>query len=484
MTETGPAPDMRPSPPEPEGGIRPNAGRLERAEQALRAAEEFNRAILDAVSAQVAVLDNAGTIITVNRPWRLFALENTGRPGEAAPRTNVGTNYLDVCRAARGTGAEGAMAVHEGIRAVLERRRESFSYEYPYHAPTRKRWFRLTATALGGPHGGAVVSHADISAPMKLSDRLKVTNERLALAQDSAGVRKEAVDLATLIPRAVSAILPVVERKGVALTVQLPTAPMTIDADPVRLTQIVVNLLDNAAKFTPDGGRIDLTARPVGQELEIRVQDNGCGIPPALLSHVFELFQQGEEGLDRASGGLGIGLTLVQRLVALHGGSVEAASAGAECGSTFTLRLPAASGAAARPFSQAEGATVPATRKRILVVDDDASVADSTALWLEMEGYEIRVARSGPAAIAEAVAFQPDVVLLDIGLAGMDGYEVARRLRALPGGGATFVLAVTGYGDEEAVARSRAAGFDHHLIKPFDPRSLLTLLATPRSPGE
>ena len=325
------------------------------------------------------------------------------------------------------------MAVHEGIRAVLERRRESFSYEYPYHAPTRKRWFRLTATALGGPHGGAVVSHADISAPMKLSDRLKVTNERLALAQDSAGVRKEAVDLATLIPRAVSAILPVVERKGVALTVQLPTAPMTIDADPVRLTQIVVNLLDNAAKFTPDGGRIDLTARPVGQELEIRVQDNGCGIPPALLSHVFELFQQGEEGLDRASGGLGIGLTLVQRLVALHGGSVEAASAGAECGSTFTLRLPAASGAAARPFSQAEGATVPATRKRILVVDDDASVADSTAVWLEMEGYEIRVARLGPAAIAEAVAFQPDVVLLDIGLAGMDGYEVARRLRALPG---------------------------------------------------
>jgi CheY-like chemotaxis protein len=296
-------------------------------------------------------------------------------------------------------------------------------------------------------------------------------------------LRREVVDLTIAIRAAVDAVQTAVERKALSLALQLPVTPLTLDADPVRLTQILVNLLDNAAKFTPEGGHIDLTARSVGQEVEIRVQDDGCGIDAALLPHVFDLFQQGEEGLDRASGGLGIGLTLVQRLAALHGGSVEAASAGAGRGTTFTLRLPAAS-ATARTLSPAEGAPAPATHKRVLVVDDDASVADSTALWLAMEGYEIRVARSGPAAIAEAVAFQPDVVLLDIGLAGMDGYEVARRLRALPRGNAMFLVAITGYGDQEAVARSRAAGFDHHLVKPFDPRRLLTLLAAPRAPGE
>ncbi len=206
------------------------------------------------------------------------------------------------------------------------------------------------------------------------------------------------------------------------------------------------------------------------------MQDDGCGIDAGLLPHVFDLFRQGEEGLDRASGGLGIGLTLVQQLATLHGGSVQAASAGCGQGATFTLRLPAANPAPDRP-GLADGRPDRApVHSRVLVVDDDAAVAASTALWLELEGFEVRVANSGHAAIAEATAFHPHAVLLDIGLAGMDGYEIARRLRALPEGSAALLVAVTGYGDDDAVARARAAGFDHHVVKPFDPRNLLALL--------
>ena len=291
-------------------------------------------------------------------------------------------------------------------------------------------------------------------------------------------LQKSAIDLAALIRQAVTAVQPALEAKTLSLRMQLPQAPVILDADPARLTQILVNLLDNSAKFTADGGHIELTALLTGGDIEICVRDDGCGIPPALLPHVFDLFQQGEEGLDRPSGGLGIGLTLVQRLARLHGGSAEASSEGPGRGSTFTVRLPAN-----RPSTPI--AAVPAVehareapRARVLVVDDDAAVADSTGLWLEMEGYDTRVARSGPAAMEEAQQFEPHIVLLDIGLSGMDGYEVAQRLRDLPGGDAMFLVAVTGYGHDEAVARTRAAGFDHHLVKPFDPRKLLTLLAT------
>jgi PAS domain S-box-containing protein len=289
-------------------------------------------------------------------------------------------------------------------------------------------------------------------------------------------LRKETTDLATVVRQAVMAVQPTLDQKGHALAVQLPTPPVTLDADPVRLAQILVNLLDNAAKYTPDGGHIGLTAQLAGQEVEIRIQDDGCGIAPTLLPHVFDLFEQGEAGLDRAAGGLGIGLALVERLTALHGGRVEAASAGAGRGATFTVWLPATRQAIVSSSARDAGPSGDATRQRILVVDDDKAVRTSTAMWLEMEGHEIRVAASGPEAIEAAVAFHPDVVLLDVGLPGMDGYDVARQLRALPGGDAMLLVAVTGYGNAEAVVRSRAVGFDHHVVKPFDPQSLLDLL--------
>jgi PAS domain S-box-containing protein len=787
----------------PGPAAEPDHRRLVRAELALQAAEDFNRAILDAVNAEVAVLDEAGTIVAVNRPWRQFALDNSATPGRPAPNTGIGVNYLEVCRAARGASADDAMTVHDGILGVLQGKSESFSFEYPCHSPERRRWFLLTATALGGAHRGAVVSHTDISAPMDLSERLKLAHERLALAQESAGagvwswdlrsaglewsdelfrlfgldplrtqpsfdawravlhpedaaaverqildavesrqplsaeyrillstgeirwihalgktihdpsgetvrmagicldvtprklteqrffatsqrlaalmdalpvgvsfsddrechhitgnpallaqfeatprdnvsasapdptaagrrvrylrdgrelddaelplqraaregipvapteieihlpsgrrwfaevsgaplrdaqgrviggvavvvdvtdrrwaeealreadrrkdeflamlahelrnpltpirnavhimgkielpdrrlewarevigqqvthlarlvddlldvsrivhgkitLRREVVDLATVVDRAVAAVRPAAEGRAQALRVQLPEPAVALDADPVRLTQVLVNLLENAVKFTPDGGRVEVAARCVGEEVEVQVRDNGCGIAAELLPHVFDPFQQGQAGIDRAGGGLGIGLTLAQRLTVLHGGRIEAASGGPGTGSTFTVRLPAGRPAAA-PGPGLAAAPRPAASGRVLVVDDDAAVAASTTLWLELEGHEVRVARDGPAAIAEARGFRPHAVLLDIGLAGMDGYEVARRLRSLPGGSELLLVAVTGYGDEAAIGRSRAAGFDQHLVKPFDPRRLSDLLAS------
>jgi PAS domain S-box-containing protein len=288
---------------------------------------------------------------------------------------------------------------------------------------------------------------------------------------------REPLELAPLVRRFVAAVEPSLAAKARTLSLHLPEQPVWLDADPVRLTQIMINLLDNADKFTAEGGHIELAARLGGDEVAISVRDDGCGIPPELLPAVFDLFQQGEVGLDRGSGGLGIGLTLVQRLAALHGGRVVAQSDGAGRGATFTVWLPVTVPPARVVAASPPARAAAASPTRILVVDDDAAVADSTALWLEMEGYEVRVARSGPEALEQAPSFDPRIVILDIGLAGMDGYETATRLRGLASGSDLYLVAVTGYGHEEAVARAKAAGFDRHLTKPFDPKALLALLA-------
>jgi PAS domain S-box-containing protein len=768
-----------------------------------READNFKRAVLDAVSANVAVLDRDGGIVAVNEPWRAFARENAGRHADHAPGTGVGANYLEVCRVAAAIGAEGARDVHDGILSVLRGEAKTFSYEYPCHAPDRLRWFLLTVSPLGGAHGGAVVSHTDITASRRLSEELRAAHEQLALAQESAGagiwdwdmlsdrlewsaqlfrlfgldparadasfeawrrvvyapdleaaeqrirnaverrsvlkseyrivlpsgevrwisalgrtlcdgdgravrmagicldvterrtaeqrlfdtsqrlqalmdalpvgvsfsedrdchqvagnatllaqfevtpqdnvsasapqagaagrkirylqdgreldaaelplqraaaegavippmeleiqlpsgrhwfaeasgaplrdacgevvggvavvaditarkraeqalreadrrkdeflamlahelrnplasirnavhimgrigladprlrwanevvehqvshlarlvddlldvsrivrgkvvLKKETVAVATVVEQAVAATSAAIDSREQRLAVHLPKEPILLSADPVRLAQVLLNLLDNASKFSEPGAVVVLEVRCAGDEAVIEVRDNGCGIPAALLPHVFDLFQQGEASLDRPLGGLGIGLTVVKRLVDLHGGRIEATSPGPGRGSTFTIWLPT-SGIA----SAAAGSAVPepgptAARTRVLVVDDDPAVAASTALWLEFLGHEVRVARTGPAAIEQALSFRPAVVLLDIGLAGMDGYEAARRLRELPGGRDLYLLAVTGYGHEVALARSKAAGFDHHLVKPFDPATLGALIS-------
>ncbi len=305
------------------------------------------------------------------------------------------------------------------------------------------------------------------------------------IVQGKVVLKQEKMVLNTLLEQAVETARPLLEAKRHRFVQHFPDVPVCIAGDPVRLTQVLLNLLDNAAKYTQEGGEIELRADVIaseaGCEVEIAVRDNGPGITHELLPWVFDLFQQGERTLERAQGGLGIGLTLVKKLVEMHGGQATVESAGAGRGATFRVRLPLSKDVAAATALPSECGQSPAycgTAMRVLVVDDEPDVAVSTAIFLRMEGHAVRTADSGEAALALLAEFQPQIVLLDIGLPGQDGYQVARAIRRLPGGDAVKLVAVSGYGHDEAVARCQAAGFDHHLVKPVDPAALCDLLAS------
>ena len=311
----------------------------------------------------------------------------------------------------------------------------------------------------------------------------RLVDDLLDVSRISRGrieLKCETLDLKKIIGNAVETIRPLIEGQAHRLDVSLPDADINVYGDPVRLVQVLVNLLDNAAKYTPPSGHIELTARLVGGEVEIAVKDDGTGISKNLLGRVFDLFQQGERGLDRSPGGLGIGLSLVERLLALHGGRVAASSAGPGLGAVFTLWLPLQS-ATSRPSGHSgQPTTSRGGCLRVMVVEDQEEVARSILLLLELEGYEVRVAANGMEALCLAREFLPDAVLLDIGLPGMDGYEVARQLRGLSFGDKLRIIAVSGYGDPAALARGGAAGFDAHLIKPVDFAQIQAELALAR----
>jgi two-component system CheB/CheR fusion protein len=298
-------------------------------------------------------------------------------------------------------------------------------------------------------------------------------------------LRVEPVELAGVVERAVAATRPLVEGRRHDLRVALPAEPVWLEADPTRLEQVLANLLNNATKYTEPGGRIELTAAREGREVVLRVRDNGIGITPDLLPRVFELFMQADRSLDRAQGGLGIGLTLVHRLVELHGGRVEAHSAGPGRGSEFIVRLPLPAGSASPQTPADEAPPEPASpgrrSTRVLVVDDNRDSAESLAMMFGLDGHEVHLAYDGPAAVEAALAYRPEVIFLDIGLPGLDGYEVARRLRGMPELAGVLLVAMTGYGQEEDRRRCRDAGFDLHLVKPVDPVTLRELLASPGS---
>jgi len=292
-------------------------------------------------------------------------------------------------------------------------------------------------------------------------------------------LRKERVDLAVVLRLAVETSGSLLRAGGQEFTTEVPEDAILLDADPMRLAQAVSNCLNNAAKFTDRGGHIWLTAERVGGDAVITVRDTGVGISRGMLPHVFEMFTQGEHTRARTFGGLGIGLTLVKRLVEMHGGTVAAESTGLGMGSTFVIRLPAALETSHCPQPQAEGpAHMSPPSLRILVVDDNRDAADSLAMLLRTTGNDIRTAYDGLEAVQVASEFRPDVVLLDIGLPKIDGHEVAQRIRKESWGRQMCLIAVTGWSDETDRARSRAAGFDHHLVKPLDPGHLAQLLAS------
>lgn len=278
-------------------------------------------------------------------------------------------------------------------------------------------------------------------------------------------LRKEPVELSRIVRQAVESVQPSVDAHDQQLSLSLPDRAVWLDADRVRLVQICENLLHNASKYTRREGRIELIARCAGDEAVISVRDNGIGIEPELLPKVFDLFTQSSRSLDRAQGGLGIGLTLVRNLVEMHGGTVSAHSDGSERGSTFTVRLPVR--AAAHRESSREPAPAGSTSRRILVVDDNQSAVRMLSLLLTRRGaHTIGAAYDGPAALAQVREFRPEIVLLDIGLPGMSGYEVARRIRANPQYDGILLVALTGYGQEQDRRASKEAGFDEHLVKP------------------
>jgi PAS domain S-box-containing protein len=296
------------------------------------------------------------------------------------------------------------------------------------------------------------------------------------ISQGKIRLRKESVEIAATVARAVETVRPLVEERGHDLTVALDAGPLRVEGDPTRLEQVLVNLLTNAAKYTEDGGRIAVAARRDGEDVVVTVRDSGVGIAPEMLPRIFEIFTQVDESLDRSQGGLGLGLTLVQKLVEMHGGVVTAASGGRGHGSEFTLRLPASSGTPSA-VPEAREPDAPARASRILVVDDNVDTAQLCARILGLAGHDVHTVHDGPAAVAAAREFRPEVVLLDIGLPGFDGYQVARRIRQEPSCARVVLIAVSGYGQEEDRRRALAAGFDRHLIKPVDVDALLALLA-------
>ncbi len=292
-------------------------------------------------------------------------------------------------------------------------------------------------------------------------------------------LRQQVLDLIPLIRRTVEATSSFIQDQQHRLTLSLPPGPVEIIGDPTRLEQVVHNLLNNAAKYTEPGGHIHLELRREGREVVLRIRDNGIGIPPEMLTRIFDLFVQVERREQRSQGGVGIGLTLVRKLIELHGGTVEALSEGPAKGSEFVVRLPARTG---RPVERPTSAKEPdrlnhtASRHRVLVVDDNVDAAVSLGMLLKLAGQEVRVAYDGPAALRQATEFRPELVLLDIGMPGMDGYEVCRRLREESGLGQAILVALTGWGQDEDRRRSHEAGFDHHIVKPVEPSALQRLL--------
>lgn len=332
---------------------------------------------------------------------------------------------------------------------------------------------RLRAAPAGEDAADLAVMERQVGQMVRLIDDLldvsRITRGKIEL-------RRTAVELAPVVTLAVETSRPALDAAGHEFRVELPAERLVLDADAARLAQVLANLLTNAAKYTEPGGRIVLTAERDGAEVTVRVRDTGVGIPPEMLGKVFDMFAQVAADSDRSQGGLGLGLTLVKRLVEMHGGTVSAHSDGPGRGSEFVVRLPLSNREPDAPARASRPALAGASGSKVLVADDNADAANSLAKLLRAIGCDVRVVHDGPTALTMARDFRPDVALLDIGMPGMNGHEVARRLRAEGGLNATRLIALTGWGQDEDRKLSQAAGFDDHLVKPVDPVELLAAL--------
>jgi signal transduction histidine kinase/ActR/RegA family two-component response regulator len=315
----------------------------------------------------------------------------------------------------------------------------------------------------------------------QLAQLVRLIDDLLDVSRISRGkleLRRERVELAPIVHQAVETCCPIAEPAGQQeVTVALPPQPVYLDEDPVRLSQVICNLLNNACKFSGQDGRISLNAERCGNDVTISVKDNGIGIPHDKLDSIFEMFSQIDKSLERSQGGLGIGLALSKRLVALHGGTIEARSGGSGKGSEFIVRLPLAGDSASPPPEEPQNEVSPGGKHRILVVEDNRDSAESMATLLRLTGNEASVASDGEEALAAAEKQRPDVILLDIGLPKLNGYDVCRRIRGNPWAEDILIIALTGWGQKEDRRKSAEAGFDGHLVKPVEHGELMKLLA-------
>jgi CheY-like chemotaxis protein/two-component sensor histidine kinase len=333
----------------------------------------------------------------------------------------------------------------------------------------------MTVPELGAERGGraAAIFQRQLKLLSRLVDDLldvsRITRGRLQL-------RSTRTELTEIIGAAIESTALAVGAAAQSLRVLLPPEPIVLHADPERLSQVFTNLLMNATKYTPPGGDILVEASATADEVTVTVSDTGAGIPPDMLDAVFGIFTQVHDPRDGAPNGLGIGLTLVRSIVELHGGTVTAESGGPGTGSRFRVRLPRVQHSTAEPPGTASTPAEAMVIKRVLIADDNVDAAESLQLWLEMAGHEVHVALTGPAALKLAESVQPQVALLDVGMPGMTGLEVASKIREAPWGREIVLIALTGWGQEEDLRRTKEAGFDHHLTKPVAPDAIEELI--------
>ncbi|HET7307163.1 MAG TPA: PAS domain-containing protein [Gammaproteobacteria bacterium] len=335
---------------------------------------------------------------------------------------------------------------------------------------TNLQLLRLTGADSQAARKAQAVMERQVNHLVRLLDDLldvsRVSRGRIEL-------RKSRVDLSTILTDAVEISRPAIDASEHRLDVDNPPEPVFVEADPARLKQVFVNLLNNAAKFTPRGGHLSLGVAVANGSVRVRVCDTGVGIAPEDLMHIFEMFSQSENELQSGTGGLGIGLTLTKQLVEMHGGSIEATSEGRDCGSEFIVRLPLASAPeTTRQAADPAGEAAATPRRRVLVIDDNEDIADSLAMLLEMMNHDVRAVYSGAAGLEAGADFEPHIVFMDIGMPEMNGHEAAREIRQQPWGENVSLIALTGWGQKEDRRRSREAGFDRHLVKPIDPAML------------
>jgi len=498
-----------------------------RAEDAQRRSEERLQTILQNTSALIYHVDTQGRFVHVNRPWEeLFGITNAEIRGksiaEVLPQSSAKTfesNNLRVLLEGRPLGFEEAVELPDGLRIynsikapllddagqaygivgvstdITERKRLETALK---DADRRKDEFiAMLAHELRNPlapivNGLEMLRQDSISNEQfiwcrdvigrQVSHMCRLIDDLLDVSRITQGkikLQREHVEITTILTLAVEATRPLIDTHRHNLTVEVPAHSILVDGDPTRLVQIVANLLSNAAKYTEDGGHIQITLSCDPDRVEIRVKDNGVGIPPEMLSTLFELFTQFERTLSRSQGGLGIGLALVRRLVELHGGHVVARSEGLGLGSEFVVSLPRVSGSElpTPPTVQKAGPIAKrGSEFRILVVDDNVDSADSLALLLQCFGYRVETAHNGSDAVLAARQLVPHLILMDLGMPGMSGYDAAREIRKQPGGSGIVLIALTGWSQTESREATRLAGFDVHLIKPIDPIALQELL--------